>query len=254
MHSFTALILGALEGMTEFLPVSSTAHLVLASHMLGVDITSDSVKIFEIAVQMGAVAAIPIYYHKQLFQKKTILTLLAAFIPTAIIGLIMKEFSLLLLESLFVIAWALIIGGCVLIAIEWYILRYPHKKVREISLGIASIIGAAQALAFIPGTSRSGATIAAGLLMGIPRATIAEFSFLLSVPTLGAATALALVKASSLTLVPGFATTLAVGMSAAFCMALLIIHVFMKLIKRYTFVPFGLYRIALGVCILFFFV
>ncbi len=252
MHSFTALILGALEGLTEFLPVSSTAHLVVASHLLGIDISNDSVKIFEIAVQIGAVTAIPIYYYRQFFQKKTIINLCAAFIPTAVIGLLIKEFSLLLLESLFVIAWALIIGGVVLIAIEWYIRAYPHKKVRMITPGIAAIIGAAQSLALIPGTSRSGATIAAGLLLGIPRTTIAEFSFLLSVPTLGAATALALIKASSLTLVPGFVSILLVGMLAAFFTSLLVIHVFMQLIKRYTFIPFGMYRIALGACILIF--
>ncbi len=254
MNLFTALILGGVEGLTEFLPVSSTAHLVIASHLLGIDITSDSVKIFEIAVQIGAVAAIPVYYYRQLFTKRTILNLFAAFIPTAIIGLIMKEFSLLLLESLFVIAWALIIGGILLIAIEWYIARYPHKKVRTITPGVASIIGSAQALALIPGTSRSGATIAAGLLLGIPRATIAEFSFLLSVPTLGAAAALALVKATSLTLVPGFLTILGVGMCAAFCAALLVLHIFMQLIRKYTFIPFGVYRIFLSLCILFFFV
>jgi undecaprenyl-diphosphatase len=254
MDLITAFILGIIEGLTEFLPVSSTAHLVLASYFLGIDITSDSVKIFEIAVQIGAVAAIPVYYHRQLFQKKTLIAIAAAFIPTAILGLLIKEFSLLLLESLFVIAWALIIGGCVLIAIEWYIARHPHKKVRTITPAIAAIIGSAQSLALIPGTSRSGATIAAGLLMGVPRTTIAEFSFLLSVPTLGAAAALALVKASSLTLVPGFLSILITGMCAAFITAIIVIHIFMQLIKRYTFIPFGVYRICIGMCILFFFV
>lgn len=254
MNTVGALFLGVIEGVAEFLPISSTAHLVVASHLLGIDITSDSVKIFEIVIQLGAVAAVPMYYHKTLFKKKTLLTLLAAFVPTALLGLLIKEFSLLLLESLFVIAWALIIGGCILIAIELYVKRFPHKKVREITPGIASIVGSAQALALIPGTSRSGATIAAGLLLGIPRANIAEFSFLLSVPTLGAATALALSKATTLTLVPNFIPLLAIGMVTAFITALVVIHVFMHLIRKYTFIPFGVYRIALGVCILFFFV
>lgn len=252
MNVFEVLLLGIIEGLTEFLPISSTAHLVLASHLLGIDITSDAAKLFEIAVQLGAVAAIPLYYFKVLFKKKTLITLLAAFIPTAVIGFLLKDVSLLLLESLFVIACALIIGGCVLIAIELYITHFPHKKVGEITPGIASMIGSAQALALIPGVSRSGATIVAGLLLGVPRATIAEFSFLLSVPTLGAASALALSKAHTMTLDPNFIPLLLVGMCAAFVTALVVIHVFMYIIKKYTFIPFGVYRIVLGACILIF--
>lgn len=252
MNVFEVFLLGIIEGLTEFLPISSTAHLVVTSHLLGIDITSDAAKLFEIAVQLGAVAAIPLYYFKVLFRRKTILTLLAAFIPTAAIGFLLKDFSLLLLESLFVIACALIVGGFVLIIIELYIARFPHKRVREITPGIASMIGSAQALALIPGVSRSGATIVAGLLLGIPRATIAEFSFLLSVPTLGAASALALSKAPSMSLDPGFIPLLLLGMCAAFVTALIVIHAFMYLIKRYTFIPFGVYRIVLGSCILIF--
>lgn len=253
MNATYAILLGILEGLTEFLPISSTAHMVIGSHLLGIDITHESVKVFEIAVQLGAVAAIPIYYRHIFFQQKTILTLLAAFIPTAIIGLLLKEFSLILLESLFVIAWALIIGGCILIAIEWYIKKYPHKKVRTVTPGIASMIGSAQSLALIPGVSRSGASIAAGLLLGIPREKIAEFSFLLSVPTLGAAASLALLQADISVITPEFFRVLIVGMVSAGITAAVVIHVFMNLIRKYTFIPFGVYRIILGILILTFF-
>lgn len=253
MNATYAILLGILEGLTEFLPISSTAHMVIGSHLLGIDITSESVKVFEIAVQLGAVAAIPIYYRHIFFKQKTILTLLAAFIPTAIIGLLLKEFSLILLESLFVIAWALIIGGCILIAIEWYIKKYPHKKVRTITPGIASMIGSAQSLALIPGTSRSGASIAAGLLLGIPREKIAEFSFLLSVPTLGAAASLALLQADISVITPEFFSVLIAGMVSAGITAAVVIHVFMNLIRKYTFIPFGVYRIIIGILILTFF-
>ncbi|MFM2415189.1 MAG: hypothetical protein RI911_882 [Candidatus Parcubacteria bacterium] len=252
MHFFQALILGCIEGITEFLPISSTAHLVIASSMLGIDITSDTAKVFEIAVQLGAVAAIPIYYFKSFLNKQTLLTIIAAFIPTAVLGLILKEFSLLLLESLFVIGWALLLGGICLIVIELYVKARPPKKERVISLPIATVIGAAQSLALIPGVSRSGATIATGLLLGIPRATIAEFSFLLSVPTLGAATALALLQVEPELLMGSMITPLITGMVAAFFTAIFVIHLFMKLIRKYTFIPFGIYRVAIGIFILTF--
>jgi undecaprenyl-diphosphatase len=254
MNSIFSILLGITEGLTEFLPISSTAHLVIASSLLGIDISSDSHKVFEIAIQVGAAAAIPCYYFKRFLEKETILLLVSAFIPTAILGLVFKKMSLQFLESLTVIAWALIIGGIVLIIVEVLVARRRTQNTQNITPIRAALIGTAQALALIPGTSRSGATIVAGLLLGIPRATIAEFSFLLSVPTIGAATFFSLLKLSSINLEPGFGAALVLGIIVSFITALIVIHVFMKLIRKYSFIPFGIYRIILGLFILIFFV
>jgi undecaprenyl-diphosphatase len=162
--------------------------------------------------------------------------------------------SLQFLESLTVIAWALIIGGIVLIIVEVLVARRRTQNTQNITPIRAALIGTAQALALIPGTSRSGATIVAGLLLGIPRATIAEFSFLLSVPTIGAATFFSLLKLSSINLEPGFGAALVLGIIVSFITALIVIHIFMKLIRKYSFIPFGIYRIILGLFILIFFV
>jgi undecaprenyl-diphosphatase len=247
------IILGIVEGATEFLPVSSTAHLILTNALLGTDLTSPATKVFEIGIQLGAVAAIPIYYHKAFRNIHTLEAIVAAFIPTAIIGLLVKHFSLGLMENLTVIAWALILGGIALIGIEYWVAQRKNMPLRAITPKNAVIIGTAQALALIPGVSRSGATIAAGLLMDIPRAAIAEFSFLLSVPTIAAATCLGLIS-NRAALDASYLPQLLLGMAVSCVVALIVIKAFMSIIRRYSFIPFGVYRIIIGLLVLFFFV
>src|SRR3990167_8642621 len=213
MNVFQSFILGIVEGATEFLPISSTGHLVLASSLLGV-VQSDFVKSFEIVIQLGAILAVVVLYFKSFFDTELIKRLIIAF----------KR-------------WHIRRESAVVAALT------PPSA---LSYRQAFLVGLAQASAIIPGVSRSGATIIGGLALGLNRATIVEFSFLLAVPTMAAATALSLYKGHALVFTTHEWTALAVGFVTSFVVALASIRWLLSYVRHHSFTAFGVYRIVLS--------
>ena len=242
------LILGIVEGVSEFLPISSTGHLILASYLLHLKQT-DFQKSFEIAIQLGAILSVVVLYWRALLVNFEILKrVITAFIPTAILGLIFyKIIKKVLLGSNTVVLYSLLIGGIFLVLFElWY--REKESATEElsaISYSKSFMIGLCQAVAMIPGVSRSAATIIGGLILGIKRKTIVEFSFLLSVPTMGAATGLDLMKSGGHFSLEEFHLLL-MGFISSFIVALLSIKWLIHFIKNHTFISFGIYRILIS--------
>jgi len=247
MDLMTAAILGIVEGISEFLPISSTGHLILTSHLLGLKHT-DFLKSFEIAIQVGAIASVFVLYWRSLLIDFNVMKkVVVAFIPTGIMGLTLyKLIKQFLLGSSTIVLWSLFLGGVFLIAFEMW---HREKEdaiadVGDISFRQALIIGCFQSIAMIPGVSRSAATIVGGLLLGLKRRVIVEFSFLLAVPTMLAATAYDLLKnGSSFSL--DQTQFLAVGFITSFVVALLSIKFLLRYIQTHTFIAFGVYRILL---------
>ena len=254
MNTWHAFILGLVEGISEFLPISSTGHLVLTSRILGIPQT-EFVKTFEIAIQLGAIISVIVLYGKKFLMNLEVLKRLgAAFLPTAVIGFalykIIKKF---LLGNSSIVTWSLFLGGIFLILFE---LLHREKKdavnaIQSISYKQAFSIGIFQAIAVIPGVSRSAATIVGGLFLGLRRDVIVEFSFLLAVPTMLAATLLDLYKNAN-TFTSDQFSLLGIGFVTSFIAALLAIKFLMSFIKKHTFISFGIYRIL--VALLFWFV
>lgn len=255
MNFLSATILGVVEGISEFLPISSTGHLVLTSHLMGLT-QSNFLKSFEIAIQLGAILAVVVLYGKRFaMDSKVIARIAAAFIPTAIIGFIFyKKVKNVLLGSNQVILWSLLLGGIFLIIFE-LVHREKENALEEISsmsFAQAFMIGIFQSIAIIPGVSRAAATIIGGLILGLKRKTIVEFSFLLAVPTMGAAVGLDLIKSAGTFKHSDF-LYLFIGFSVSFIVALLSIRFLLGFIKRNNFIPFGIYRILLALAFLFIF-
>jgi undecaprenyl-diphosphatase len=244
MSLLQALILGIVEGVTEFLPISSTAHLILASRLLKLD--SEFVKSFEIIIQFGAILSVVVLYWKKFWHWDVLKKLVVAVIPTGVIGLtVYKAVKGYLLGNLTVVLMSLLIGGIALIVFERF---RPSAEgevdFREITYRKAFLIGLFQAIAVIPGVSRSAATIVGGSLIGISKRTIVEFSFMLAVPTMLAATGLELVKSRNA--LAGNYGILAVGFVVSFVTAIIAIKSFLGYIKRRDFSVFGWYRIVLA--------
>jgi undecaprenyl-diphosphatase len=253
MTVFDAGVLGIVEGLTEFLPVSSTGHLILASNLLHIP-DSEFLKSFEIAIQLGAILAVVALYWRSFLSLPVLKRIIIGFIPTGVIGLLLYHVvKMYLLGNITVVLTMLFIGGVLLIIFE----RVHQENtsgaahVTAISYRQSFYIGLFQAIAIVPGVSRSAATILGGLLLGARRAAIVEFSFLLAVPTMLAATGLALVKNAS-AFSSADTATLVVGFIVSFVVALVAIRFFLSFIRRHTFVPFGVYRIL--VAVLFFLV
>ncbi|MFZ1075438.1 MAG: undecaprenyl-diphosphatase UppP [Minisyncoccia bacterium] len=247
MTFLQSFLLGIVEGATEFLPVSSTGHLILASTLLGV-VQSDFAKTFEIVIQLGAILAVVVLYWRSFFNLELLKKLVVAFIPTGIIGLAAYHFlQTYLLGNDWVVIVSLFLGGIVLIAFEKW-----HGKIEDAAPGTsityrqAAAIGLFQAISIIPGVSRSGATIVGGMYLGIKRATIVEFSFLLAVPTMFAATGLSLFK-TNFALSQNEWLVLGIGFLTAFVVALASIHWLLGYVRKHSFTGFGIYRIALSV-------
>ncbi|PIR83626.1 undecaprenyl-diphosphatase [Candidatus Kaiserbacteria bacterium CG10_big_fil_rev_8_21_14_0_10_51_14] len=247
MTIFEALILGVVEGITEFLPISSTGHLILASSALGIA-DSEFLKTFEIAIQLGAILSVVALYWRSFLNIEILKRILVAFIPTGIIGLALYgTIKTHLLGNEAVVLWALALGGVALIVFE---LVHKEKEgasdnLEHVTYKQAAFVGLFQSIAIIPGVSRSAATIVGGLLLGIKRVAIVEFSFLLAVPTMGAATGLDLLQnadsfTSQQTLV------LAIGFVTSFVVALGAIKFLLAFVRNHSFIPFGVYRIALA--------
>jgi undecaprenyl-diphosphatase len=249
-----AIIFGIVEGVTEFLPISSTGHLILTAHILGLTET-DFLKSFQIIIQLGAILAVVVLYWRSFLDLKIIKRLIVAFIPTGIIGLLLYKFAKrYLLGNESVVLWALAIGGLILLAVEYFEYRkIPSRDepVSNISYAQAFFVGVFQAIAIIPGVSRSAATISGGLLLRIPRKTIIEFSFLLAVPTMLAATALDIFKSAGSFSASGVGL-LITGFLVSFFVAMAAIKWLLRYIKNHTFVAFGFYRIALAAVFWFF--
>jgi len=252
MNFLDAIILGAIEGVTEFLPISSTGHLILASHLLQLP-DSSFLTSFEIAIQLGAICAVVLLYWKSFLNIEILKRILAGFIPTAIVGLLLYSFiKHQLLGNELVVVAALVLGGVVLIIFEFLHKERPDapEGLDTITYRQAFLVGLAQSVAVIPGVSRSAATILGGLMLGIRRTTIVEFSFLLAVPTMGAAVLLDVLKSYQSFTTDGLGY-IAVGFGTAFIVALAAVRFLLKFVKTATFIPFGIYRIVLAA--LFFF-
>ena len=269
-HSLlVAAILGVVEGLTEFLPVSSTGHLILAGNLLG--FTGDTSKSFEVVIQLGSILAVVVMFWRRLFgmiglhfgkppvhegtgnRRLNLLHIILGMIPATILGLLLHSQIKSLFEPKFVMI-ALVVGGVLLIAAELLKPKKPRAEgVDDITYLQAFMIGVFQCLALWPGFSRSGATISGGMLMGISRFAASEFSFLLAVPMMMGATALDLYKSYSfLTLadLPMFAT----GFISAFIVALIAIKTFLAVIKRISFIPFAIYRFFVAIAVYFVFI
>lgn len=249
MDYLSAIILSIVEGITEFLPISSTGHLIVTSEILKIQQT-DFVKNFEIVIQLGAILSIVVLYFKSFIQSKEVWKrILAAFIPTAIVGFILFKFiKSYLLGNLYVTLFALLIGGILLIILE---LLYKEKEhhvdlVEKISLKNAFIIGIFQSLAIIPGVSRSASTIISALFLGTKRKAAAEFSFLLAVPTMLAATSLDMLKSNfSFNLYEW--SILITGFIGSFIVAIIVVKLFLKYLQNHSFISFGIYRIVAAI-------
>lgn len=249
MNFLQILIMSIVEGITEFLPISSTGHLMLTARVLGLAQT-DFLKTFEIAIQFGAILSVVVLYWKQLLIDVQVLTkVITAFIPTAILGLVFyKIIKTYLLTNCNIVLWSLLIGGLALIGFELLHREneYAVGDYESISYTKCLLIGGFQAVAMIPGVSRSAATIVGGLILGLKRKTIVEFSFLLAVPTMLAATGLDLMKNAS-----SFSAEqlgyLSIGFVLSFFSALAGVKFLLSFIKNHTFIPFGIYRIVLSI-------
>lgn len=259
-----ALLLGVLEGLTEFLPVSSTGHLFLLGKVLGHE--DEASKALDIVMQLGAVIAVVVFYRARLwslvrgvFQRdpsslRLLAAILIGFFPAALVGLAFHKKIKATLMSAGPIAGALIVGGVVMIAIE-AMRKKSHVEGEEgldkITPKRALIVGLFQCFALWPGASRSMSTIVGGQLAGLSTSTAAEFSFLLSIPTLGAATVFDLYKhGHEILAADGGAIALAVSMAASFVVAIVVIAAFLGFLKRFGLAPFGWYRIALGALVI----
>lgn len=246
MTALQAIILGIVEGLTEFLPVSSTAHLVLATNVLRLAET-EFMKSFQIIIQFGAILSVVILYWDKFLNWEVFKRLVVAFIPTGIIGLaVYKILKQYLLGNLRVILASLLLGGIVLIIWE----RFSAKEetefdLTEITYGRAMLIGLCQAIAIIPGVSRSAATIVGGMLVGVSKRTIVEFSFMLAVPTMLAASSLELLKNHAA--ISEDVPALAIGFIVSFFVAIAAIKWFLAYVKQHDFRVFGWYRIALAI-------
>lgn len=261
----TAVLLGIVEGLTEFIPVSSTGHLILASEIFGYDARTWAV--FNVVIQLGAILAVVVQYWRTfwavavgLLKREPLafrfgINLLAAFIPAAVLGVLLKHQIDAMLGSPTIVAWALIAGGVAILAVERWSKQGEYLGLGQLPLRQAFGVGVLQCLAMIPGVSRSGATIMGALAMGIERRTAAEFSFFLAIPTMLGASTLELWQ-NRAELAAGAGPVgwshIAVGFVVSFVVALAVIRAFVAYVSRSGFTPFALYRILAGTAALYF--
>ena len=254
-----AIILGIVEGVTEFIPVSSTGHLILATELLGFD--ADKWAAFNVIIQLGAILAIIVLYWRtfwavlegllkgQAISWRFVRNILVAFLPSAILGFLLINKIEALLGNGVVVAVALILGGIAILVIEKLVKPGDIVGVAEMPMKQVVGVGLIQCLAMVPGVSRSGATILGGLSLGVERRTAAEFSFFLAIPTMLGATTLELVKHRD-TLMAGASGvgfgTVAVGFAVSFVVAIVVVKAFVAYISRHGFAPFAWYRIVAG--------
>ncbi len=252
MSLFESLILGMVEGVTEFLPISSTGHLILASTLMGIK-QGQFQKTFEISIQLGAILAVVIVYFERLKRDLALWKRLSvAFFPTAVIGLAFHRFVEQHLFSPVTVSLALIVWGIVFIVVETMYKEKDHiiSDPDQLSYWKAFLIGIFQSFAIIPGTSRSGSTIVGGIVLGMSRKASTEFSFLLAIPTMFAATGFELFKNFS-TVEAENLTALVVGFITAFVFAYFSVKWLLSFVKSHSFIPFGFYRIFVGLIFIY---
>jgi len=258
---FKSVIMGIVEGLTEFLPISSTGHLILTGELLS--FTGEKAKLFEVFIQLGAILAVLWAYRQKIFSliikfpndrraQRFGINLMVAFLPAAFIGLLLHKIIKQYLFSPSTVAVALVIGGLIILLIE----RQKHsnkiEEIEDITFKVAMAVGIAQVLALFPGVSRSGATIMGGLLAGISRKASTEFSFFLAIPTMLAATVFELAKSYKMLSFSDF-EMLAVGFITAFVAALWVVNWLIKFVSRHDFKPFAYYRILFGGILMWFY-
>ena len=251
----TIILLGIVEGVSEFIPVSSTVHLILASELLGYD--SAQWAVFNVVIQLGAILAVIVLYWRTFWAVavgllknqpeswRFVRNVAIGFLPSAVVGLALHRQVEAMLGSAAIVAWALIGGGILILVIERTAPQGSEKGVADISFKKAAGIGLIQCVSMIPGVSRSGATILGGLALGVERRTAAEFSFFLAVPTMLGASALELAKNQG-NLGQAGAAGIAIGFLVSFLVALFVIKWFIGIVSRHGFAPFGWYRIVAG--------
>lgn len=249
MNLLHAIILAIVEGLTEYLPVSSTGHIILASAFLGIN-ENEFVKDYTVIVQFGAILSVVALYWRDLLRSFELYKkLFIAFLPAATIGFTLKDPLQSLLGSVTVVAWSLLIGGFFLLFIDKWLEKKAKTEQLHSTDGLtfkdSLFIGFVQCAALIPGVSRSASTIVGGLLRNLDRKTAAEFSFLLAVPTLGAATAYKLLKIAP-QITSDDITVIVVGNIVSFIVGAITIKTFVKYLSRYGFKVFGYYRIIVG--------
>lgn len=247
MSTWEAIILAIIEGITEYLPISSTGHMILASSVLGIA-SNDFVKMFTVAIQFGAIlSVVVIYYQKFLKDFKFYIRLCIAFIPAAILGFLLNDIIDSLLESALTVGITLFLGGIFLLFVDKIFKQNETKNDAEPSMLSSLWIGFFQVIAMIPGVSRSAATIVGGMAQGLNRKSAAEFSFFLAVPTMLAATAYKMYKYNKeFGLNSDNAGILMIGNLVAFVVAWLAIKGFIKFLTKHGFKVFGWYRIIIG--------
>ena len=252
MNLVQAIILAIIEGLTEFLPISSTGHMIIGSSLLGIA-ENEFVKNYTVIIQFGAILSVLVLYWKRFFKSLDFyLKLIVAFIPAAIIGFLASDYIDMLLENVIVVACTLLLGGIFLLYVDKIFEKNEKEGKTDTSLKSAFIIGVFQVIAMIPGVSRSAATIIGGLTQKLTRKAAAEFSFFLAVPTMFAATSYKLLKIYQSE--AGFSfhdiQILAVGNVVAFVVAMLAIKFFIGFLTKHGFKIFGWYRIMVGLIIL----
>lgn len=260
MTLMQSVLLGIVEGITEFLPISSTAHLEISARILGIA-SSDFFKSFEIIIQLGAILAVVVLYARTLSTNLTIWKkIIAAFLPTGVIGFVLyKIIKDYLLGNETLIIWTLGIGGIILIIFELVYsreepnLQSPMSEIEMMPYKKAVMIGLAQSIAVVPGVSRAAATIIAGRVLGLSRKAIVEFSFLLAIPTMLAAASYDLTK-NALSFSSSEVLVLAVGFVTAFISALVAVQFLLRYIQTHTFIMFGVYRIILAIALILLYV
>jgi undecaprenyl-diphosphatase len=254
MQTWQAIFLGILEGATEFLPVSSTGHLLLAEHFLGI---KSNGRTFEVLIQLGAILAIITVYFAKLLRilldlprdartRRFVLAVLIAFLPAAVIGATLHKFiKSVLFESPMLVCLALVIGGIILLFVDRMKLEARHHDVMDLPVKTALIIGFCQCLAMIPGVSRSGSSIVGAMLLGADKRTAAEFSFFLAMPTMAGAFAYDLYKNWSI-LKPEDITNIAIGFVVAFISGVVVVRFLLDYVSRNGFAFFAWWRILVG--------
>ncbi len=250
----SAIILGAIEGFTEFLPISSTGHLILAGELLGFQDSTG--KVFEVVIQLGAILSVVVFSFGRLWKvlvglpsepgaRRFALAVLLAFLPAVVLGLVFHDFIKQVLFSPWVVCVTLVLGGIAILAIERMAPRPRYKSIEDIPMRTALGIGFCQALAMIPGISRSGATILGGELLGVDRRVATEFTFYLAIPTMLGASVLDLYKARDDLTTDGLGL-IAVGFVTAFIVAIPVVKGLIGFVGRYGLAPFAWYRIVFG--------
>jgi undecaprenyl-diphosphatase len=255
-----AVVLGIVEGLTEFLPVSSTGHLIISGDLL--DFTGERAATFEVFIQLGAILAVVWMYRVKVMSVLTgldqpqaqrfVLNLIVAFIPAAIMGFLLHGYIKAYLFNPVTVSWALVVGGFAMLIIERYAPSPRVTDVDDMRTSDALKVGLAQVLALFPGVSRAGATIMGGLATGLSRTAATEFSFFLAIPTMFAATLYDLYKSAEFLHVSD-APVFAVGFVTSFISALIVIHLFLHYVAHHKFAVFAWYRIGFGVLALWYF-